>query len=138
MWRHLRDIPLAGRLAIFLALWFLAGGIAALFSEIDIEAGQDEWPIQVAMTFLFPLFAAQSMAFVLVPGGEYAWPGRQTWETVCADIILGLFLLHAIATLSPMGRRRFPLFLATQALLVIVAVACVLYYYHWDMRHMHG
>src|ERR1700734_1136389 len=115
MWRRLRDVPFAGRLAIFLALWCLAGGIAAVFSEIDIEAGQDEWPIQLAMTFLFPLFAAQSIAFVMVPGGEYAWPGRQVWENVFAYIILGLFLLHAIATLSPMGRRRFPVFLANKA-----------------------
>jgi hypothetical protein len=126
------------RLITFAALWIFAGAIAASFAEIDVEAGVDLWPIQLAITFFLPFFAAEGIAFRIVPGAYNALLGRTSWEPSVTFVILGVFLLHAIAILSPVGRRYFRILLAIQACLVITGIGCVLYYYHWDAYHMHA
>ena len=78
------------------------------------------------------------MAFVVVPGGYNAWPGRQTWVGVIALVFLLAFVGHAIVMLTRTAPRQFLLWTMIQIIALLASVAAVLYYWHWDALHMHG
>ncbi|MGI9087430.1 MAG: hypothetical protein ACR2HH_06785 [Chthoniobacterales bacterium] len=75
-----RRFPLKARLAIFVALWVVAGLIWATFADFNVEAGESKLAAQAGMVYLAPVMAALGLAFAVVPGGYNAWPERHTWE----------------------------------------------------------
>jgi hypothetical protein len=132
------EITFKVRLTIFVALWLVAGLLWSTFADFSVEAGESEFAARAEMVYLAPLSAAVGLAFVLVPGGYNAWPGRQTWESGVTLGFLFAFLVHAVVTLTRKTRRAFIIWSAVQALFLVASVASVLYYWHWDALHMHG
>lgn len=132
------QISLKVRLTIFVALWIVAGLLWSIFADFSVEAGENEFAARAAMVYLAPLSAAVGLAFVVVPGGYNAWPGRQTWESGATLGFLVSFLIHAVVTLTRKTRRGFIVWSVIQAVFLAASVASVLYYWHWDALHMHG
>jgi hypothetical protein len=126
------------RILVFTTLWLVAGLVWAIFADFSVEAGDSKLAAQAQMVYLAPLCAAGGLAFVVVPGGYNAWPGRRTWETVIGLLFLGSFVAHAVVTLTRKTRREFLLWIAVQVVFLIASIASVLYYWHWDALHMHG
>ena len=131
-------ISLKARVAVFVTLWIIAGLIWSIFADFSVEAGESEFAARAGMVYLAPLAAAVGLAFVVVPGGYNAWPGRETWESGVTLGFLFAFLIYAVVMLTRKTRRAFFIWSAVQALFLVGSVASVLYYWHWDALHMHG
>lgn len=131
-------MPLKLRILVFTTLWLLAALVWATFADFSVEAGQSELAARAEMVILAPLSAAAGLAFIVVPGGYNAWPGRQTWETVIGYLFLGGFIAHAAVTLTRKTRGAFIAWSVVQVVFLGASIASVLYYWHWDALHMHG
>jgi drug/metabolite transporter (DMT)-like permease len=103
-----------------------------------VEAGEDELAERASMVYLGPLDAAVGLAFMIVPGGYNAWPGRESCAAGVTLVLLCAFLAHAVATLTRKTRRRFFFWTAVQILFLTASVISVLYYWQWDSDHLHG
>lgn len=131
-------MPIANRIVVFAALWLLAGVLCAVFSEVGVEAGESEFLARLQLVYLAPLIAASGVAFTVVHGHYDTWQQRDHYEAVVGWLLVGLFLLHAIITLTRQTRRQFMALSAIQIFFLIASVPCVLYFFHYEATHGHG
>ena len=131
------QISLKARVSVFVGLWLIASLIWATFAEVDFEA-DCEFAARADLVYLAPLHAAYGLAFVVVPGGYNAWPGREVFTLIVTLAFLCAFIVHAVVTLKRKTRRQFLFWSVVQILFLAASVASVLYYWHWDAIHMHG
>ena len=131
-------MTLKKRIAVFAALWLLAGALCAVFSDISVEAGQSELLVRLQLVYLAPLIAASGVAFTLVHGHYDTWQQRDHYEAVIGWLLIALFVVHAIITLTRRSQRQFMALAAIQILFLIASVSCVLYFFHYDATHGHG
>jgi hypothetical protein len=133
-----REVSFKIRLAIFMGLWIAAGLICAVFAELDLEEGVDEFAIRSSIAVLIPFYAASDLALILVPGGYRPWERQENGETLISCILLFLFAVHATISLTRKSRKQFQVCSAIQVMFLAAGVSSVLYYYHWDTWHMHA
>lgn len=126
------------RIAIFAALWLLAGVLCAVFSDISVEAGQSELLARFQLVYLAPLISASGVAFTLVHGHYDTWQQRDHYEAVVGWLLIAFFTAHAVITLTRQSRRQFMILSAIQVIFLIASVSCVLYFFHYDAIHGHG
>ena len=131
-------MPLKKRIAVFAALWLLAGVLCAVFSDISVEAGESEFLTRLRVVYLAPLVAAFGVAFTVVHGHYDTWQQRDHYEAVVRWFVIGGFILHAVITLTRQTQRQFIALAVVQVLLLIPSVASVLYFFHYDATHGHG
>ena len=132
------QISFKARVSVFVSLWLIAGLIWATFAEFLVEGGDSEFAARAEMVYFGPLSAAHGLAFVVVPGGYNAWPGREVCDLIVTLAFLCAFIVHAVVTLKRKTHRQFLFWSAVQILFLAASVASVLYYWHWDAIHMHG
>ena len=126
------------RLLLLVASWLVAGFIYAVCSDFSVEAGDSMLATQTQVVCLAPLVAAKGLAFVVVPGGYNAWQEPQLWEGILVYVFLGVFLVVAGMLLTRQAHRQFILWSSVQVGLLLLSVAAVLYFFHWDAIHIHG
>lgn len=131
-------MPLTKRIAVVATLWLLAGVLCAAFSDISVEAGESELLARLQLVYLAPLIAASGVAFTVVHGHYGTWQQRDHYEAVVAWLLIGLFLVHAVITLTRQTRRQFMALCVVQVLFLVACVACVLYFFHYDATHERG
>lgn len=131
-------MPLKKRIAVFTALWLLAGVLCAVFSDISVEAGESETLARLQVISLAPLVAAFGVAFTLVHGHYGTWQQRDHYEAVVRGLLIGGFILHAIITLTRQTRRQFIALAVIQILFLVPCVASVLYFFHYHATHGHS
>lgn len=131
-------MPLTKRIAVFAALWLLAGVLCAVFSDITVEAGESEFFVRLQLVYLAPLIAASGVAFTLVHGHYDTWQQREHYEAVIGWFLIALFVIHAVIAVTRRTRQQFIALSAIQILFLVASVSCVLYFFHYDATHGHG
>ncbi len=131
-------MPLKKRIAVFGALWLLAGVLCAAFSDISLEAGESELPTRLRVAYLAPFVATVGVAFTLVHGHYDTWQQRDHYEAVIRWLLAGVFIVHAFIALTRQTRRQFITLAVIQVIFLVPSVASVLYFFHYDATHGHG
>jgi len=130
------------RLLIFILLWLLAGLVCAIFSEGTAEAGDNAFLDRLRFLYLAPLISAMGVAFTLVHRDydtvSAAWQQRGHYEEGFFWLLLAVFVVHAVITLTRRTRRQFIMLSVMQVVFLAFSVPCVLYFYHYEATHGHG
>ncbi|RYD46516.1 MAG: hypothetical protein EOP83_29540 [Verrucomicrobiaceae bacterium] len=114
-------MPRLQRITIVLGLWLLAGATCAIFSDVELEAGESEATARLQIVFLTPLLAAIGItAWVVLDQQNDFYLGVVWW------LVMACFLTHAIVTLTRRDRRQFMVLVAVQILMLGGSVVSVI------------
>ena len=119
-------MKLTTRIAIFAALWLLAGVAFAVFAQ-----GHEPSVIDRLVQFVpyTPLIFAGTVAGSVAYGLNVSWQQRDFYVVVFFWLFVGLFLVHAIITLTRQTKRQFLILSAFQALFLAWCVVWSVYHY---------
>jgi len=131
-------MPLTKRIAVFVALWLVAGVSCAVFSDVTAEAGESQFFVRLQLVYLAPLIAASGVAFTLVHGHYDTWQQREHYEAVIGWLVIAFFVVHALIAVTRQTRQQFITLSAIQILFLLASVSCVLYFFHYDATQGHG
>ena len=131
-------MTLTKRIAVFAALWLIAGVLCAVFSDISAEAGESEFFGRLKLVYLAPLVAAWGVAFTLVHGHYDTWQQREHYEAVVRWCLIAVFVVHAVIAVTRQTRKQFIALSAIQILLIVASVPCVLFFFHYHAEHGHS
>jgi hypothetical protein len=100
-------MTLTNRIAVFIALWLLAGGFCFGFADISIEAGESKSFARLELVYLAPIIAAYAVAFTVVHGHCDTWQQRDHYEEVIGWLLIAFFVARAVVALTRHSRRQF-------------------------------
>gem|GEM_PF-3280668 len=123
-------ISLPKRITVVTGLWLLASVVCAVFAELSLEGGENEWRVRGRILSLAPDFTAQAVASLLVKGHYETWQQREEYQAVIWWGFMVVFAVHAMIALTRRSRRQFLALSVVQVVLLAATVACVLYRFH--------